>query len=77
MIDGCSRLGALFRVLVPVMLPGIAATFIFAFTVLRATRVDDVPGISVTLSLRATWLEPTAVRIASRDAPAALIRMAP
>jgi multiple sugar transport system permease protein len=31
MIDGCSRLGALFRVLVPVMLPGIAATFIFAF----------------------------------------------
>lgn len=31
MIDGCSRLSALFRVLVPVMLPGIAATFIFAF----------------------------------------------
>lgn len=31
MIDGCSRMGALFRVLVPVMLPGIAATFIFAF----------------------------------------------
>lgn len=30
-IDGCSRLGALYRVVVPVMLPGIAATFIFAF----------------------------------------------
>ncbi|GAB3286191.1 carbohydrate ABC transporter permease [Kineosporia babensis] len=31
MIDGCSRLGALFRVIVPVMLPGIAATFTFNF----------------------------------------------
>jgi len=31
MIDGCSRIGALFRVIVPVMLPGISATFIFAF----------------------------------------------
>jgi multiple sugar transport system permease protein len=31
MIDGCSRLGALFRVLVPVMLPGVAASFIFNF----------------------------------------------
>ncbi|WP_152392076.1 carbohydrate ABC transporter permease [Paenibacillus guangzhouensis] len=31
MIDGCSRLTALIRVILPVMLPGIAATFIFAF----------------------------------------------
>ncbi|SEM56957.1 carbohydrate ABC transporter permease [Paenibacillus sp. OV219] len=31
MIDGCSRITALFRVIIPVMLPGIAATFIFAF----------------------------------------------
>ncbi|MDQ0851631.1 ABC-type glycerol-3-phosphate transport system permease component [Arthrobacter sp. B3I9] len=31
MIDGCSRLGALFKVLVPVMLPGVAASFIFNF----------------------------------------------
>jgi multiple sugar transport system permease protein len=31
MIDGCSRLGALFRVLVPVMAPGIVAAFIFNF----------------------------------------------
>ncbi|XOK58373.1 carbohydrate ABC transporter permease [Paenibacillus elgii] len=31
MVDGCSRLGALFRVIVPVMMPGISATFIFAF----------------------------------------------
>lgn len=31
MIDGCSRLGALFRILVPVMLPGITAAFIFNF----------------------------------------------
>jgi len=29
MIDGCSRLGALFRILVPVMTPGIIAAFIF------------------------------------------------
>lgn len=31
MIDGCSRISALFKVIVPVMLPGIIATFIFAF----------------------------------------------
>lgn len=31
MIDGCSRLTALMRVIIPVMLPGIASTFIFAF----------------------------------------------
>lgn len=31
MIDGCSRLNALIRIIIPVMLPGIASTFIFAF----------------------------------------------
>lgn len=31
MIDGCSRLSALFRVIVPVMKPGIVAAFIFNF----------------------------------------------
>lgn len=31
MIDGCSRLSALMRILVPVMLPGITAAFIFNF----------------------------------------------
>jgi multiple sugar transport system permease protein len=31
MIDGCSRLSALIRIIIPVMLPGIASTFIFAF----------------------------------------------
>lgn len=31
MIDGCSRFSALFRVLVPVMTPGIVAAFIFNF----------------------------------------------
>lgn len=31
MIDGCSRLTALIRILVPVMLPGITAAFIFNF----------------------------------------------
>ncbi|WP_027094618.1 carbohydrate ABC transporter permease [Cohnella thermotolerans] len=30
-IDGCSRLGALIRVILPVMLPGLSATFIFSF----------------------------------------------
>lgn len=30
-IDGCTRLSALFRIIMPVMLPGIAATFIFSF----------------------------------------------
>ncbi len=31
LIDGCNRFTALFRVVVPVALPGIAATFIFSF----------------------------------------------
>lgn len=31
MIDGCSRITALYKVIIPVMLPGLAATFIFAF----------------------------------------------
>ena len=31
MIDGCSRISSLFRIVIPVMLPGIASTFIFAF----------------------------------------------
>jgi multiple sugar transport system permease protein len=31
MVDGCSRLSALFRVLVPVMTPGLAASYIFNF----------------------------------------------
>lgn len=31
MVDGCSRLSALWRILVPVMTPGIVATFIFNF----------------------------------------------
>ena len=31
-VDGCSQLGALIRVVVPIMLPGIVATFVFAFT---------------------------------------------
>jgi multiple sugar transport system permease protein len=33
MIDGCSRFGALFRVLVPVLKPGIVAAFIFNFVI--------------------------------------------
>jgi len=32
-IDGCSRIGALFRVILPLVSPGIAATFIFAFII--------------------------------------------
>lgn len=31
MVDGCGRLSALFRILVPVMTPGIVASFIFNF----------------------------------------------
>ena len=31
MIDGCNRLTALVRIILPVMLPGLAATFIFNF----------------------------------------------
>jgi multiple sugar transport system permease protein len=32
-IDGCSRIGALFRVVLPLVSPGIAATFVFAFII--------------------------------------------
>ncbi|MBP1995109.1 carbohydrate ABC transporter permease [Paenibacillus eucommiae] len=31
LIDGCSKIGALIRVVLPIMLPGIMATFVFAF----------------------------------------------
>ncbi len=31
LVDGCSRLGAVFRIVIPTALPGIAATGIFAF----------------------------------------------
>jgi ABC-type glycerol-3-phosphate transport system permease component len=31
LIDGCSRLGIIVRIVVPIALPGIAATFIYAF----------------------------------------------
>ncbi len=31
MIDGCSRIQALFRVIIPVMLPGVVVTYVFAF----------------------------------------------
>lgn len=31
MIDGCTRLRSLFSIIVPIILPGIAATFMFAF----------------------------------------------
>lgn len=31
MVDGCSRLGALFRVVIPIAMPGIGATFLLAF----------------------------------------------
>ncbi len=31
LVDGCSQFGALFRILIPVMLPGVVATFAFAF----------------------------------------------
>lgn len=31
MVDGCSRIGAILRVVIPVALPGIAATFLVAF----------------------------------------------
>ena len=32
MIDGCSRLGAFFRVLLPLSIPGIVTVVVFAFT---------------------------------------------
>jgi multiple sugar transport system permease protein len=47
MIDGCSRVGALFRVIVPVMMPGIVATFIFNFV-----NSWNELFLSVTLMLR-------------------------
>ncbi len=31
-VDGCTQVGALIRVVIPIMLPGVVATFVFAFT---------------------------------------------
>jgi multiple sugar transport system permease protein len=47
MIDGCTRVGALFRVIVPVMKPAIVATFIFNFV-----NSWNELFLSVTLMLR-------------------------
>jgi multiple sugar transport system permease protein len=58
MIDGCSRVGALFKVSLPLVLPGMVATGIFAFIgswnelMLAVTLLEDVdkmtfpPGLS-------------------------------
>src|SRR5437660_4269020 len=35
-VDGCSRFGALFRVVLPVSVPGLLTIVIFAFTLVRS-----------------------------------------
>ncbi len=45
-VDGCSRLGALFRVVLPVSLPGILTVVIFAFTLTMQEYVYALTFIS-------------------------------
>ncbi|MDE3111631.1 MAG: carbohydrate ABC transporter permease [Chloroflexota bacterium] len=58
-VDGCSRLGALFRVVLPVSLPGILTVVIFAFTltmqeyVYALTFVSEQTEKTVTLGVSA------------------------
>ncbi|MBY0085713.1 MULTISPECIES: carbohydrate ABC transporter permease [Brevibacillus] len=59
MMDGCSRLSALFRVIVPIMLPGIAATFIFAFVqcwnelIMAVLFIDEEPVKTIPVAMNA------------------------
>ena len=62
MIDGCSRLGAMWRVTMPLVAPGLAATSIFCFLgswnefllALVLTSTQDVQTIPIALTLSST-----------------------
>ncbi|HYK97891.1 MAG TPA: ABC transporter permease subunit [Candidatus Acidoferrales bacterium] len=45
-VDGCSRLGALFRVVLPVSVPGLLTIVIFAFTLVMQEYVYGLTFVS-------------------------------
>jgi multiple sugar transport system permease protein len=45
-VDGCSRLGAMFRVVLPVSLPGLLTIVIFAFTLVLQEYVYGLTFVS-------------------------------
>lgn len=59
MIDGCSRIGALFRVVLPVSAPGLASTAVFAFTLswsdllFALINIDSYKNFTLPIALRA------------------------
>ncbi len=50
-VDGCSRVQAIFRIILPVLLPGIAAVFVFAFTAVW----NDLMTCVIYTSKKALW----------------------
>ncbi len=57
-VDGCSRMEALVRVIIPVLFPGIVAVFIFAFT---GAWNDLLAGVIFTSS-QAKWTVPVGMK---------------
>ncbi|MCD6156006.1 MAG: carbohydrate ABC transporter permease, partial [Candidatus Atribacteria bacterium] len=64
LVDGCSRLGALFRVAIPLMIPGLVAVVVFVFITtwnnyLYASAIITKPSLRVLpqgiLSFIGTW----------------------
>ncbi len=59
MIDGCSRISALFRVVLPVSAPGLASTAVFAFTLswsdllFALINIDSFKNFTLPIALRA------------------------
>lgn len=58
-VDGCSRLSALFRVVLPVSMPGLASTAVFAFTLswsdllFALINIDSFRKFTLPIALRA------------------------
>jgi len=58
-VDGCSRLTALFRVVLPVSMPGLASTAVFAFTlswsdlIFALINIDSFRNFTLPIALRA------------------------
>jgi multiple sugar transport system permease protein len=63
MVDGYSRLGAMFRVLLPLMVPGVVAVVVFAFTLTASEFIYALAFIS-----------PSSQKVISTGVPTELVR---
>ena len=57
-VDGCSRMDALIRIIIPVLFPGIVAVFVFAFT---GAWNDLLAGI-IFISSQSNWTIPVGMK---------------